>query len=177
MSRTGGVYAWGAAGIAAIAYIVAMFVAGTPPTHNNRVVSEVAGLLANEPAEIVHIEILSGDHRHTFERQAQGWTAADGHADEQVGELIETALGLLHRSAPIRVLQPEQTAGVAPGTYGFVPPSLEIRLTGNASKIELGAAFGDAVNDGRARYIRLADRAEIWIVSGFIYDAWRALLH
>lgn len=177
MSRGGDVYVWSAAGIAAIAYLAVMFIAGTPPTHNNRVTSEVAGLLTIEPARIVRIEVFNGEHRHTFERQPTGWSPADGHADESVDELLETALGLIHRSAPIRALQPEQTAGVAPGTYGFVPPSLEIRLTTNMPGLGFDAAFGDPVNDGRARYVRLPERPEIWIVSGFIYDAWRALLH
>jgi hypothetical protein len=171
------VYLWGAASVAAIAYVIVMFVAGSPPTHRNRVVSEVAGLLTSEPARIVHIEIITGDHEHTFERGPDGWHAQDAHDDEPVDGLIETALGLLHRSAPIRMLQPEQTADVPPAAYGLAPPSLEIRLAGTGRGNEFEAVFGDALNDGRARYLRLKGQAETWIVSGFIYDAWRAVMH
>ena len=177
MNSRASAYAWGVATVAAIAYVVVMFLAGTPPTHKNRVVSEVAGLLATEPVRIARVDVVAGDHTHTFERGPDGWHAHNGHADAPVDEQIEAALGLLHRSAPIRVLQPEQTAGVPSAAYGFAPPTLEIRLAGEAPGNEFRAEFGDAVNDGRARYLRLHERAEIWIVSGFIYDAWRAVMH
>jgi len=170
-------FAWGAGSIAAITYVIIMFVAGEPPTHGNRVVSEVAGLLTLEPTRIERIDVVTGDHNHTFERAPDGWHAHDGDEDEPVDELIETALGLMHRAAPIRVLRPEQTAGVPPEAYGLSPSALEIRLATDAAGEAFRATFGDAVNDGRARYLRLHDRPEIWIVSGFVYDAWRALMH
>ena len=170
-------YAWGAASLAAIAYVIIMFVAGEPPTHGNRVVSEVAGVLTLEPARIERIDVVTGDHTHTYERAPDGWHAHDADADEPVGPLIETALGLMYRAAPIRVLRPEQTAGVPLEAYGLSSPALEIRLATKAADDTFRAVFGDAVNDGRARYLRLHSRAEIWIVSGFVYDAWRALMH
>lgn len=177
MSRRHGDFTWAAAGVAAIVYIAVMFVAGKPPTHGNRVESEVAGLLTLEPARIMRIDVLAGDHARTFERGADGWFAHEDDDHEPVGPQIETALRLLHRAAPIRMLAPEQTAGVPPAAYGFAPPALAIRLSTGVAGGTFRAAFGDAVNDGRARYLRLHQRPEIWIVSGFVYDAWRALNH
>lgn len=177
VSMRRGDYAWAAACVAAVVYLVVMFLAGKPPTHGNRVVSEVAGLLTIEPARIVRIDVRAGDHAHTFARQADGWHAHDGDDGEPVGPLIETALGLLHRAAPIRVLAPEQTADVPPAAYGLAPAALEIRLSTGTAEETFSAAFGDALNDGRARYLRLHQHPEIWIVSGFVYDAWRALMH
>lgn len=162
---------------AAIAYLVIMFLAGQPPGHGNRVVSEIAGLLTLDPTSIVRVEVLADAHTHTFVRRPDGWYTAGDDDGEPVGPLIDTALGLLHRAAPIRVLTPEQTAGVAPGVYGLAPPALEIRLSTTTAGETFGAAFGAAVNDGRARYVRVQGRAETSIVSGFVYDAWGALVH
>ncbi len=177
MSWRRGDYARAAACVAAIIYVVAMYLAGAPPTHGNRVESDVAGLLELEPDRIVRIDVIAGDHTHTFERQADGWQAHGDDDHGPVGPLIETALGLLHRAAPIRLLAPEQTAGVPPAAYGLAPPSLTIRLATDAAGETFNATFGNAVNDGRARYLRLHQRAEIWIVSGFVYDAWQTLMH
>lgn len=177
MSWRRGDYVRAAACIAAIIYVVAMYLAGEPWTHGNRVESEVAGLLELEPARIVRIDVIANDHMHTFERGADGWRTPDGDDHGPVGPPIETALGLLHRAAPIRMLAPEQTAGVSPAAYGFAPPALTIRLATDAAGETFNATFGNAVNDGRARYLRLHQRAEIWIVSGFVYDAWQTLMH
>lgn len=168
---------WAIACVAAIGYIVGMFLAGLPPTHGNRVVSEVAGVLTVEPTQIARIEIVAGDHTHTFARGDDGWRTHGGDHAEPVGPLIENALGLLHRAVPIRMLTPEQTAGVPLAAYGLAPPSLAIRLATAQDEVLFSAAFGDAVNDGRARYLRQHERAGISIVSGFVYDAWHALMH
>ena len=63
------------AGLVAIAYLVAMVVAGALPQHRQRVQFEAKGVMQLEPERIVRVELARGTERAVFKRApGAGWT-------------------------------------------------------------------------------------------------------
>src|SRR5439155_876275 len=91
-------------------------------------------MLSIAPDAVVEVVISRGQRRWRFERaKPNGWGATPGQPlDESLGTRLDTGLRFLHVSAPQRVLQPDEVAGISPSEFGLAPPrySVSVRATG-----------------------------------------------
>ena len=65
------------------------------------------------------------------------------------------------------MLEPEEVADTGPAEFGLDPPRLSIALE-DARGAVLEADFGAHNTDGLLQYMRLRDRAELYLMSGFV---------
>jgi hypothetical protein len=165
------------ASAAALAYLLIMFVSGTPPMHGNRVAADDTGVIDVAPADINRISLTAGHHSRTLARDTAGWRdeAAARPLTSDETETLAAAISLMRNAPPIRVLRPEETADVDAAAYGLDPPSLSVRLDSSAGPLVV-ADFGGRANDGIVQYLRIEGRGETFMMSGFVGEAWSKLL-
>ncbi len=58
------------------------------------------------------------------------------------------------------------------GWVSFLNPTYVLE---NASGVVLEADFGNRSNDGLLRYMRLRDRGELYMMSGFVGQEWETV--
>jgi len=171
-ARTGAV-----AVILAIGYLLTMYLFGAQPTHENRARSSAAGLLGSEDETVISVRISANGNSFTADSRDGRWRMPDGDvADTALHRRIDELIVLFRRSPPVRIMTPEQTAGVAAAAFGLQPPALRVEFRATGQRSLLAAQFGDTVSNGVARYLRTDGVADTYIVSGFLYDAAHALL-
>ena len=143
---------------------------------------EAAGIMLPIPPDTVtEVVVSQGERRWRFERAAsKAWTAAgppsgEGVGAEGVGSRVDSGLRFLHVSAPQRVLQPEEVAGISPSDFGLAPPrfSVSVRSPGAAP---FNVEFGALNPQGLARYARLTGRPEILLLPSFVGEQWEAVM-
>jgi hypothetical protein len=169
--------AWAAGVVLAAGTIIALAFHGERPDPS-LVHFEPAGvMLSIAPDTVVEVVVSRGQRRWRFERAgANGWAAAPGPPlAESVGTHLDTGLRFLHVSAPQRVLQPDEVAGISPSEFGLAPPrySVSVRATGTPSfEIEFGALSPQ----GLAQYARVTGHAEVLLLPSFIGEQWEAVM-
>ena len=139
---------------------------------------EAAGvMLTVKPDTVTEVVVSQGERRWRFERvTSKAWTAAPGALlAESVGTRVDSGLRFLHVSAPQRVLQPEEVAGIPPSEFGLEPPrfSVSVRSRGAAP---FNIEFGTRNPQGLAQYARLTGRAEILLLPSYVGEQWEALM-
>jgi len=162
--------------VVALGYLVVMYVSGAPPTHENRVTAEVEGVLELDPERIVAVDLTHDGMNLTFRHRDGRWwdgTTGDRLAKSRA-QLLQRAITFMHTAAPVRILPPEAIAAVTEETYGLDRRSLKVRLSG-AGGLVLAAGFGRRANDGILQYMRMEGRGEIYLMSGFVGEAWNRL--
>ena len=160
----------------AVVYLGLMFISGAPPTYENRIEAVADGVLTVDPESIIKVEL---EHRGTtkrFQRDGDRWvTGATGISLNKLREtLLTRAITFMHTATPVRVLSPEAVVGVAPEAYGLDQPTFMVRLSTIEGPV-LTAHFGDRANDGILQYLKVEGRGEIYLMSGFVGEAWLLL--
>lgn len=168
---------WAAGAVLAAGTIIALAFHGQR-SNPSLVQFEPAGvMLSIVPDAVVEVVISRGQRRWRFGRaKPNGWAVTPGlPLAESVGTRLDTGLRFLHVSAPQRVLQPDEVAGISPSEYGLAPPlySVSIRATG-APPFEI--EFGALSPQGLAQYARVTGHAEVLLLPSFIGEQWESVM-
>ena len=172
--------AWPVAAALAAGAILALALHGRRPDPS---LGGAAGvMLAVPPDTVTEVVVSRGERRWRFERaSSKAWMAAPGSPSgksmgaESVTSRVDSGLRFLHVSAPQRVLQAEDVAGIPPSEFGLEPPrfSVSVRSRGAAP---FDIEFGARNPQGLAQYARLAGRAEILLLPSFVGEQWEAVM-
>ena len=134
-----------------------------------------AGVLADWPlAQVREVAVDAGAKYRVFRPDAEGsWRTGRGGApvSADLAGNIGTGLTLLHNSAPQRTLEPSDLADRPLGEYGLAPPRLTVTVR-SAGGDSVTIEFGAANPLGLARYVRVAGRPEVLLLSSFVAEAW-----
>ena len=168
---------WAAAMVLAAGMIIALAFHGRR-SDPSLVHFEPAGvMLSIAPDTVVEVVISRGQRRWRFERARPNvWAATPGPPlAESVGSRLDAGLRFLHVSAPQRVLQPDEVAGISPSEFGLAPPrySVSVRATG-APRFEI--EFGALSPQGLAQYARVTGHTEIVLLPSFIGEQWESVM-
>lgn len=139
---------------------------------------EAAGVMLLIPPEtITEVVVSQGERRWRFERaSSKGWAAGPGSPlGESVGARLDSGIRFLHVSAPQRVLQPQEVAGISPSEFGLEPPRYSVSVRSPAAA-PFTIDFGSLSPQGRAQYARVTGRAEILLLPSFIGEQWESVI-
>lgn len=103
-----------------------------------------------------------------------GWLRDGRRLPAELARQADLATRFMHTAKPVRVLSAEELAGVAKDQYGFDqnPLCAALSLAGGGT---LRACFGALTPEGSLQYMRIDGREELYLMSGFVGEAWEAL--
>jgi hypothetical protein len=161
----------------ALAYLVAMLVIGAQPVQRQLVKFEAKGVLPIEPQAMQRITLGSGGRHVVLARSGEGsWALEPGGAVEQaVATHLDTAVKMLHRSAPVREITPEDLSGVDTRPFGLEEPVIVAALSGPDGHV-LTVRFGTLNPEGFPQYMRIDGDPRVYLMSRFIGAEWTAAL-
>lgn len=138
---------------------------------------EAAGVMLPIPPEtITEVVVTQGERRWRFERASpNGWVTAGPPLGESVRARLDSGLRFLHVSAPQRVLQPQEIAGIAASEFGLEPPRYSVSVRSSAAE-PFTIDFGAPSPQGSAQYARVTGRAEILLLPRFIGEQWEVVM-
>jgi hypothetical protein len=161
----------------ALAFLLAMVVNGAQPKQRQLVKFEAKGVLRLEPEAVRRITLKRGGRQAELRRGAEGtWTLEPGGALEPaVATHLETAVKMLHRSAPVREIAPEELAGVDMRAFGLEEPAFLAALAGPEGQ-GLRLRFGAHNPEGFLQYMAIEGDPRVYLMSRFIGAEWLAAL-
>ncbi len=166
-----------AAASVALVYLVIMLVSGALPERTQLVRSEAHGVLPLAPESIMRATVVANATPAVFVRQANGWVREGNAAtvDAALAEIIDRAVKFMHTANPVRELERKEIADASLAEFGLEHPRLQITLE-DAHGVVLEADFGNDGADGLLQYMRLRDRDDLYLMSGFVGKEWQAVL-
>lgn len=168
-----GVSVRGVFAIIALGYLVLMFKSGDPPTHENLIRAEFAGVMGFPPTQVVAVQIIHAGQTQTIERHEDSWR--DAGSLRVLGEpqvtMLERAIMFMHTANPVRIMRPEEFASASGDPYGIENPAMVVRLSSFSGSV-LNVKFGNRAPDGILQYMQVEGRAELYLMSGFVGEAW-----
>ena len=161
----------------ALAFLLAMVVTGAQPKQRQLVKFEAKGVLRLEPEAVRSITLNRGARQAQLRRSAEGgWTLERGGVLEPaVATHLETAVKMLHRSAPVREIAPEELAGVDTRPFGLEEPAFGATLSGPNGQV-LRLRFGAHNPEGFLQYMAIEGDPRVYLMSRFIGAEWLAAL-
>jgi len=161
--------------VLALVFLVAMVVIGAQPVQRQLVKFEANGVLRIEPQEVLRITLSRGGRQVTLAREPTGgWAAeAKGAVEPAVAAHLDTAVKMLHRSAPVRELAPEDLSGVDTRPFGLDEPTITVALSADSGQ-RLTVAFGALNPEGFLQYMRIDGDPKVYLMSRFIGAEWMA---
>ena len=161
----------------ALAYLVTMVVTGAQPVQRQLVKFEAKGVLQIEPQEVQRITLDRGGRQVVLVRSDEGGWAhePDGMVEPAVAMHLDTAVKMLHRSAPVRVIAPEDLSGVDTRPFGLEEPVIAVTLSGPGAHV-LAVRFGALNPEGFLQYMRIDGDRRVYLMSRFIGAEWTAAL-
>jgi hypothetical protein len=169
---------WLAAALLAAGVIVALALHGSRPDPSLARFEAAGVMLSIPPDTVTEVIVSQGERRWRFERadNSHPWNAAPrSPSGDNAGARIESGLRFLHASAPQRVLQPEETAGIAPSEFGLAPPRFSVFVRSSAAK-PFSIDFGALSPQGLAQYAHVSGRPQILLLPSFVGEPWDALI-
>lgn len=168
---------WTGAAVLAAGVIIALASYGRRPDTSLAPFEAAGVMLLIPPETITEVVVSQGERRWRFERASpKGWAAGPGSPlGESVGARLDSGLRFLHVSAPQRVLQPQEVAGIAPSEFGLEPPRYSVSVRSPAAA-PFNIDFGALSPQGPAQYARVTGRAEILLLPSFIGEQWEAVM-
>jgi hypothetical protein len=159
----------------ALAFLVAMVVNGAQPRQRQLVKFEAKGVLRLEPEGVGKILLSRGGRQTQLVRRTEGgWVLPpDAIVEPAVATHLDTALKMLHRSAPVREMAPEDLAGVDTRPFGLEDPAVVAALWGPAGHV-LTVRFGARNPEGFLQYMRIEGDPKVYLMSRFIGAEWLA---
>jgi hypothetical protein len=163
--------------VLALAYLVAMVVTGAQPVQRQLVKFEAKGVLQIEPEAVQRIALGRGGQQVVLKRSGEaGWALEFGGAVEGAAAThLDTAVKMLHRSAPVRAIAPEDLSGVDTRPFGLEEPVVVATLAGPGSQV-LTVRFGALNPEGFLQYMRIDGDPKVYLMSRFIGAEWTAAL-
>lgn len=176
MTRRGIVPAAGA--LAATAILVAMIVTGAAPVQRQLVRFEAKGVLRLPPGEIDRVEVAGEGERVDLRRLGEkGWATADGAGvAAEVAARISMAVQVLHASAPVRTMAPEELEGADAASFGLDPPRIAAALYGADGRPIVRVAFGGRNPEDFLQYMRVEGDPRLYLMSRFVGEEWSAAM-
>jgi hypothetical protein len=167
------------AALVALTYLVVMLLSGALPERRQLIHAEAKGVLRQAPESITRATVVADGIPSAFVRQGRGGWVKKGSAsqlDAQLADTIDRAVKLMHTANPVRMLDSKEVAEsrLALADFGLDRPRLSITLE-DAGGVVLAADFGGANNDGLLQYMRLIDRNDLYLMSGFVGKEWQAV--
>jgi hypothetical protein len=164
------------AALVALAYLVVMLLSGALPERRQLIHAEANGVLRQAPESITRATVVADGIPTAFVRQGSGWVkeGSASQLDAQLTETIDRAVKLMHTANPVRMLDSKEVAESRLADFGLDRPRLSITLE-DAGGVVLAADFGNANNDGLLQYMRLIDRGDLYLMSGFVGKEWQAV--
>ena len=161
--------------IPALAFLVVMVVIGAQPVQRQLVKFEAKGVLLHEPQTVRRITLSRGGRQLALARNGEaGWVLEPGGVIEPaVAARLETAVKMVHRSAPVRALAAEDLAGVDTRPFGLEEPVIVTALIGPAGQL-LTLRFGGLNPEGFLQYMRIDGDPKVYLMSRFIGAEWTA---
>jgi len=160
--------------VAALAYLLVMYLVGAPPRQQQFVAFEAAGVLAVTPEHVRAVILESGARRYTLRRSAGGWTDGENSLDANLRAELERGLKYLHTARPVRDIEQPALAGTAREPFGLAPPWLTLTVElDDASELRL--EFGAPNNDDTLDYVHVASRGQLVLTSRFFATQWRTV--
>ncbi len=160
-----------AAVAAAVVYLGIMAWGGRGPDQAPE--SSRTGLMRREPAAIDRIELVRGERRSTFRRDASARWTLDGSGAplaEAPAGLLDKGLGYLRSVAPVRTLGADETQGLPAAEFGLDPAALVVMLHTQGQPV-LVARFGRS-NAQQLQYLRIDGEVAVHLMSGFVGETW-----
>jgi hypothetical protein len=161
----------------ALAYLAVMVMVGAQPVQRQLVKFEAKGVLPFEPESVRAILVGRDERKVALVRSGEnGWVLKQGGAVEQgVATHLDNAVKMLHRSAPVREIAPEELTGVDTRPFGLENPSVVATLMGPAGQ-KLTVRFGALNPEGFLQYMRIDGDPKVYLMSRFIGAEWSAAL-
>ena len=168
---------WIGAAVGAGGLLAALALHGERPDPAGLVRFEAAGvMLAIEPARVTAVEVRRAGRQWRFRRAPDGAWAAEGTEapGAGAGTALNEGLRFLHASAPQRVLERKEVAGIPMSEYGLAPPGYAVTVRGDGASFTV--EFGAVNPQGLAQYARVAGREEIFLLPRFVGRSWETAI-
>ncbi|HWA11486.1 MAG TPA: hypothetical protein VHA15_00190 [Burkholderiales bacterium] len=164
----------GAAALA-LAYLVAMVIAGALPQQKQLVKFEARGLMKPAPESIDRVTIEVGSRSAALKRQGEGWNVEGGvPVPADLARRVSMAVQFMNTSGPLRTMDAPELTGSNLRDFGLDPPRLRATLyRGNEPVI--APVFGARNPDDTAQYMSLAGKPDIYLMSRFVGQEWEAV--
>ncbi|MBI1397927.1 MAG: hypothetical protein GC151_18290 [Betaproteobacteria bacterium] len=161
------------AGIAAIAFMVIMFVTGSEKDTQQLIKFEAKGVMQVPPERITRARIDAGDRHFDLTRTGEHtWKLANGETvDGKLGADASMAVQFMNTSGPTREMSRSELSGAELKDFGLEPPRVSIALYDGAERI-LAAHFGAHNADGLLQYMSVDGKDEIYMMSRFVGGQW-----
>ena len=161
----------------ALTFLVAMVVIGAQPIQRQLVKFEANGVLHIEPQEVIKITLTRAGRQIVLTRSKEGgWTSElRGAIEPVVAAHLDTAVQMLHRSAPVRELAPQDLSGVDTRPFGLEEPVVVAALSAPSGHL-LTVEFGAHNPDGFLQYMRIKGDPKVYLMSRFVGAEWTAAL-
>ena len=159
----------------ALAYLIAMAIAGALPQQKQLVKFEARGIMKLAPESIDRVKIQVGTRSATLLREGDGWKVEGASPiAPELGKRVSLAVQFMNTAAPLRMLDAPELTGSNPREFGLDPPRLRGTLYRDGEPI-LGAAFGSHNPDDTAQYMNLEGKPELYLMSRFVGQEWEAV--
>ena len=159
----------------ALSLLVAMLVVGAQPIQRQLVKFEANGVLRSEPQDVIKITLSRAGRQVALTRTGEGgWTSElRGAVEPAAAAHVDTAVKMLHRSAPVRELAPEDLSGVDTRPFGLEEPVVVAALSAPSGHL-LTVEFGAHNPEGFLQYMRIRGDPKVYLMSRFIGAEWMA---
>ena len=166
-----------AAAFIALTYLVVMLLTGALPRHRHLMEFEAQGVMQLDPERITRVTVSTDGKSMVFIRQTQGWVREGGTKAMTIPltKALDLAVKFMHTANPVRVFKPGDVAGTELAEFGLDRPSLSITLE-DKHGVVLEADFGNNSGDGLLQYMRLEDRDDLYMMSGFVGKEWETVV-
>jgi hypothetical protein len=163
------------AATAALAYLVAMTIAGALPQQKQLVRFEARGIMKLAPESIDRVKVEVGPRSAILSREGEGWKVEGAAAiAPELGKRISLAVQFMNTAAPLRMLDAPELTGSNPREFGLQPPRLRASLYRGDESI-VTAVFGAHNPDDTAQYMGLDGKPELYLMSRFVGQEWEAV--
>jgi len=160
--------------VLALSYLIVMVVVGAQPRQRQLVKFEANGVLRVAPEAVRQVMLSRGGEQAVLVRSGTGWAQpAAGAVAPAVATHLETAVTMLHRSAPVRELAAEDLVGGDSHAFGLDAPILVATLSAAGGPV-MTVRFGAHNPDGFLQYMRIDGDPKVYLMSRFIGAEWLA---
>lgn len=176
MRASGGVTALAA--VVALAYLVAMVVAGAMPRQEQLVKFEARGLMQLPPEQVTRVDVAMGGRKATYRRSSASgsWARDDGTAvDETTSSHLSMAVQMMNTSAAVKTLSDEDLRGVDRTPFGLEVPTVGATLYRHDDTV-LEVRFGALNPEGYLQYMTAAGSDQVYLMSRFVAEEWKLAL-
>lgn len=164
--------------VVAAAYLGVMAIAGAMPRQKQLIEYEARGVLHLEPRDVTRVNLRLGEATLSLVRDSESgaWRNETdaGALSANASSQLDTALQILHASAPVKVMEREELAGADTQAFGLDGEAPEIALYRGAQRV-LQVRFGRLNPEGYLQYMRAEGDARVYLMSRFVGTSWNEL--